>query len=301
MKNKRHQRTEFEKAVWAGVCRALQDPDIQAAEQNAAPVEAHNRWTDPSEAWRLYRTKIAQFVVADLKGEMIDPPKHLARLENEWKAYQKRFGSSTVDEVYDALPFREQRDKRETGHRTDIELLVENALRKRAEPYQFEASIGPILVDFALPARRIVIECDGEHWHHPDRFSEAARAIAIEALGWEPYNLRFTKPDANQGTANTWVNEILDGSPARERNRLSSRSQPPEIRELCVFVRAQNLVSDGKAKVIEEWMEATRDHKRIQLQTGEVIHVSRPVPEQESERRRQILAKGHRLGHTQYS
>lgn len=292
MTNKRRQRTEFEKAVWAGVCRALQDPEIQAARENAGTVKGHSCWTDPQEGWRLLRMRIAQHVVADLKGEMMGQADYPDQLTRDWKAYQQQFGKATLNEVYDALPFREQRDKREVGHRTDIESLVENALRQRAEPYQFEASIGHISVDFALPARRIVIECDGEHWHSADRFNETARAIALEALGWEAYNLRFTKSDVNQNTANIWVNEILDGSASREGYRLSSPVQPPEIQKLCAFLRAQNLVSDGKAKVIEEWMEEARDHRKIQLPGGKVLHVTRPVSQQESERRRELLCQG---------
>ena len=315
MKRKRHQPTEFEKAVSLGVQRVSYDPEIKALEENARKSDQDNLWTEPREEWKIYRTKLAEYIAADLRGEKDEPAQYHERLFNpsaqkwlnedghfydtfrdEWKHYQQRIATATIEQIIAVFPLKGLREKRERGHRTDIESLVEQALRKRGEPYEFEFMIGFNLVDFALPARRIVIECDGEYWHDPDNlFKDVNKTLMLEEHGWEVYRLRFTKKNTSQDSADIWVNEILDGNEGRDRHRLASVTQPPEIQEMYSFSRALKLVSDGQAKLLEQWSDVERDYRRIQLLNGQTLEVSRLVPPEQSQWRKALVARGGRV------
>lgn len=48
---------------------------------------------------------------------------------------------------------------------SSLELLVKQQLEKLKEPFQQEMRIGKFRMDFYLPKRNLVIECDGEYWH----------------------------------------------------------------------------------------------------------------------------------------
>lgn len=51
------------------------------------------------------------------------------------------------------------------GRRSSIEYAVEHVLIALNEPFEAQKPIGPWLVDFYLPQRNLVIECDGRYWH----------------------------------------------------------------------------------------------------------------------------------------
>lgn len=48
---------------------------------------------------------------------------------------------------------------------SSLELIVRHQLEKLNEPFQQELKIGKFRMDFYLPKRNLVIECDGEYWH----------------------------------------------------------------------------------------------------------------------------------------
>lgn len=48
---------------------------------------------------------------------------------------------------------------------SSLELIVRQQLEKLKEPFQQEMKIGKFRMDFYLPKRNLVIECDGEYWH----------------------------------------------------------------------------------------------------------------------------------------
>jgi very-short-patch-repair endonuclease len=55
--------------------------------------------------------------------------------------------------------------RRQSGRRSTLERAAERALRAEGVDFQPSACIGPWLVDFLIPDRRLVIECDGKYWH----------------------------------------------------------------------------------------------------------------------------------------
>ena len=46
---------------------------------------------------------------------------------------------------------------------------MESALRSAGEDYSFEYRFGRFWVDFWLPHRRLVIECDEPYWHNAEK------------------------------------------------------------------------------------------------------------------------------------
>lgn len=48
---------------------------------------------------------------------------------------------------------------------SSLELLVRQQLERLNEPFQQEMRVGKFRMDFFLPKRNLVIECDGEYWH----------------------------------------------------------------------------------------------------------------------------------------
>lgn len=51
------------------------------------------------------------------------------------------------------------------GRRSSIELLVEAELMRIGQPFEASKPLGPWLLDFFLPDRKMAIECDGSYWH----------------------------------------------------------------------------------------------------------------------------------------
>lgn len=49
--------------------------------------------------------------------------------------------------------------------RSGIEMAVEDVLRRVGEPFVAQKKVGPWFVDFYLPRRNLVLECDGRYWH----------------------------------------------------------------------------------------------------------------------------------------
>jgi len=234
--------SDFEKAVLAGVSRAFYDEQIRALKgSGSGPAAAKRLWTDPSPEWRAVRRAIAEYIVHDLEGLKDEPSQWKKKWLDEatgkwanadgllyddqrkqWEKYRERYGGkATVEDILSFLPFRQQRRKRLTGHRTDIEKLVERVLKNRGENYQFDAQVDYFLVDFLLPERKIIVECDGEHWHSSERQTgqDLKKSAHLESLGWEVYRLRFTADDVQYAVAKTWIDEILDNGERAQRYR----------------------------------------------------------------------------------
>ena len=51
------------------------------------------------------------------------------------------------------------------GRRSSIELLVEAELIRLGEVFESSKPVGHWLLDFFLPDRKLVLECDGDYWH----------------------------------------------------------------------------------------------------------------------------------------
>jgi len=71
---------------------------------------------------------------------------------------------------------------------TPIEGILLDAMRSRGLTPQAQYGIIKYRVDFAFPAQRLAVECDGRGWHDAER--DARRDAHLEVLGWK--TLRFT-------------------------------------------------------------------------------------------------------------
>lgn len=93
-------------------------------------------------------------------------------------------------EIADA-PFEWAIDPRQLRWRelmTPIEQAVWEALQACGLKFYPQYPIGRYFVDFAHPAAKAVVECDGAAYHK-DRAADALRQRKIEALGWTVFRI----------------------------------------------------------------------------------------------------------------
>jgi very-short-patch-repair endonuclease len=95
---------------------------------------------------------------------------------------------------------------RKSQKMTDIERKMAILLDKIGIEYVFQFPILRYDVDFAIPALKIVIECDGEYWHKNTRKEDLKRQRRIEKEGW--FVLRYTDSQINK-CLNEVENELL--------------------------------------------------------------------------------------------
>ena len=94
------------------------------------------------------------------------------------------------------------------GGETSIERMIREELERRGEPFEQQVQFQWWHVDFVLPTRMVVIECDGSYWH------SFLKAIArdrrkdkyITSLGYRVF--RFTESEIRK-SACTCVDQVL--------------------------------------------------------------------------------------------
>jgi len=105
----------------------------------------------------------------------------------------------SLNELYELYPEKRLNARmakhRKSGKMTWIEERMSFLLDKLGIKYVFQYPILRYNVDFAIPALRIVIECDGEYWHR-DKRQDIIRQKRIEKEGW--FVLRYTGTKINQ-------------------------------------------------------------------------------------------------------
>jgi SPP1 gp7 family putative phage head morphogenesis protein len=84
---------------------------------------------------------------------------------------------------------------RKSSKMTYIEQRMAELLRKLGISYIFQYPVLKYDVDFAIPALKIAIECDGEYWHR-DKQADDIRQKRIENEGW--FVLRYSGSKINQ-------------------------------------------------------------------------------------------------------
>lgn len=90
-----------------------------------------------------------------------------------------------------------------TTHPTSIEVIVRDLLDSLGVRYLSEYPIGSFVVDFYVPRRRLVIECDGEYWHSLPGVKEkdARRDIWLRERGYRV--LRLSESQIHSGDFGT--------------------------------------------------------------------------------------------------
>jgi hypothetical protein len=109
--------------------------------------------------------------------------------------------------------------------------------------------VGRYFVDFANPAAKVAIECDGKRWH-TDRERDASRQAEIEAMGWVVYRItgrdcfsdsvegfdEDDRPTFEYSAARKFVMEICERHPVQ---RLARESSPRSFDEIFAHCLAQ--------------------------------------------------------------
>lgn len=90
--------------------------------------------------------------------------------------------------------------KHKKSRKTDIEIAIENELKRQYIPYLYQAPIENIaLVDFLLP-NKIIIQCDGIYWHNKPNVKQRDKKqdIILTSYGYKIF--RFTDIEINKST-----------------------------------------------------------------------------------------------------
>jgi very-short-patch-repair endonuclease len=74
---------------------------------------------------------------------------------------------------------------------SSIETPIRIELERRGEEFLQEAEIGPYQVDFLLPRRMKVIECDGSDWHSlaENILRDRRKSTFLRNLGYQVFRL----------------------------------------------------------------------------------------------------------------
>jgi very-short-patch-repair endonuclease len=80
--------------------------------------------------------------------------------------------------------------KRDATTESPLEQMLAAELDLRGISYEREYLISHAKVDFAFPAARLAVECDGWRYHHDRKAQDAARDMFLQRKGWKV--LRFT-------------------------------------------------------------------------------------------------------------
>lgn len=72
------------------------------------------------------------------------------------------------------------------GHVTKIEKLIRDELIRRKLAFEIQYRILGYWVDFAFPAIKLAVECDGERWHSTEEqiFRDAKKDERLKNIGW---------------------------------------------------------------------------------------------------------------------
>lgn len=91
---------------------------------------------------------------------------------------------------------------------TSIERMIREELERRSEPFEQQAHFGYWHVDFVLPRRMAVIECDGTYWHSLLKtiVRDRRRDEYVKARGYRVF--RFTESEIRR-SASACVDRVL--------------------------------------------------------------------------------------------
>jgi very-short-patch-repair endonuclease len=109
-----------------------------------------------------------------------------------------------MDRIFNSKS-REAGRKKLRKSATPQEVILWSHLRRSALGFKFrrQYSIGPYIVDFYCPEKKLVVELDG--WQHAERVEhDAARTAYLESLGLSV--VRFWNDDVNKNLDNVVLN-----------------------------------------------------------------------------------------------
>lgn len=89
---------------------------------------------------------------------------------------------------------------RRTLYKTDIELIMFDALTERKIVFVFQYPIRcryGYITDFFIPQHKLIIECDGEHWHNKQRDNKRDAVLLKKGYNIIRFSGKEIKKDIN--------------------------------------------------------------------------------------------------------
>lgn len=98
-------------------------------------------------------------------------------------------------------------------YKTDIELIMFNALTKENIPFAFQYPIRGkygYVADFFIESKKLIIECDGEAWHKPNNDHDRKRNAVLNKQGYKILRFSGTEIKENLQSCITKIMEEIE-------------------------------------------------------------------------------------------
>lgn len=164
-----------------------------------------------------------------------------------------------IEHMLDPKAWQRERDELITKTESPFEERVMSRLLERGFKVQPQYQVGAYRIDMVVSGGggRVGIECDGEHWHGPDKLQEdMERQAILERLGWKFIRIRGSVffRDADRAMITVF-------------NRLEELGISPErVNDAVSDTKSSELIDRVRRRAQELQMEW-----KIQLETGEVV------------------------------
>lgn len=183
----RRKQSQLKKAAW-------QKPEVRENYSRGA-VE---RWSRPEEHLKTSETtKVAM-------KEVIARPEFKRNLKN---AMERVYASPEYQEAWAEGMSKAHRYR----GRTSIEVIVASLLTSLEIEYEEQERIGRYLVDFYVPTKNLVIECDGTYWHGERKAGakekDARKDAFLLSRGYSVF--RIPETDIKNGNFSSLIEALL--------------------------------------------------------------------------------------------
>ena len=176
-----------------------------AVKKKASRVHTE-RFSDPAEREKLSKAQKKRYSnpqERELQSKRMKEVQNRPEVqEGRRKALKKSWKDPEIREKRCQGWARWKRRLRKEG--SSIERSMAQALESCCIEAQPQFPIAGYLLDFAIPALKLDIECDGEYWHQ-DKAKDRVRDEALQELGWTV--LRFSESSIQEDVA-VCANEV---------------------------------------------------------------------------------------------
>ena len=145
-------------------------------------------------------------------------------------------GDLDVDEIRRRAFSRTRADERprpfDSWFEVDVFLKIHDRGYRVIPQFEFAGYLIDLVIEYG--ARRLAVECDGDHWHGPEQFlKDLDRQRQLERAGWTFWRVRGSEFYADPATALEGLWLALDSLGIRSRNyRPEPPPEPPAITPL---------------------------------------------------------------------
>jgi len=156
---KKYADPEKGKAARDAVKEAMKRPEVRQKMSESA----NKRWKDPEQRKATSESSKAQMSDPEMRANAIKAAK------DYWTPELRDRKSEQMKQIFSETDLAERIIQSASVSKkythTDIEIIVAKFLQALGVEYETQKLIGRYAVDFYIPSKHLVIECDGDYWH----------------------------------------------------------------------------------------------------------------------------------------